>query len=690
MDIVQEFAKAGYALFPLNGKIPATKADWRTTPLNPGLSILDFTGNYGIVAGSRLIIDVDCKNNQPGKASFINLSKDLGLPLGWEKDTFVVQTGTNGYHIYLNMPSGIKTRKHLKEYPGLEFLHGPFYVVGPGSVHPDTQKPYKVVFGAPGALLQANPALLELLTEPQIETAGPKPEKGFVDDDPLNIERFRDILNSMPDVPEGKRNDSVYIAACRGRDCGLSQPKTLTILEDAYNKTKLSLPLSEDELRQVVASAYKYAKQEAGSMNVSAIFKTTEVGEPIDFGKIAYDINRNKEPQKTLNNAVNYLITLPQLTDAFKFNVFSGMIEIHSSAPWYKERGSRGPNLCDEDIVLLKYLLAKTMKLEFSQQTLWEAVIVVAHKRHYHPVRNYLNSLTWDGTPRLDMWLTKYGHALDTAYTRAIGRKILCAAVKRVYEPGCKWDYVLIIEGSQGIGKSTACRILGRNWAGDMNLDPHAKDSVAMMLGKWIIELSEMTALRWADANALKSFITREKDTVRLAYERHAKDFPRQSIFIGTVNPEHVGYLNDITGNRRYWMVRFHGAVDLMGLENDCNQLWAEAKAVYMTETPYLSGEAEQLQVLEAQTRMPEDPMRGNVVRWVRENPDTLETTTDAILEYLGVPMKSINRADQSRIAQALVEMGWEKALTREHGIFATKYVRPIRDQIDILMGAGK
>jgi predicted P-loop ATPase len=202
-----------------------------------------------------------------------------------------------------------------------------------------------------------------------------------------------------------------------------------------------------------------------------------------------------------------------------------------------------------------------------------------------------------------------------------------------------------------------------------------------------VIELSEMTALRWHDANSLKSFITREKDTVRLSYERHAKDFPRQSIFIGTVNPEHVGYLNDITGNRRYWITRFNGPVDLKGLEDNCDQLWAEAFQCYKSEMLYLVGEAEQLQVLEAQARMPEDPMRQNVVRWIKENPGVNEITTEEILEYVGIPMKSVTRADQSRVAAALVGLRWDKKISREGGVFSTSYTRPMREQMAQMVG---
>lgn len=690
MDIIQEFARAGYRIIPLEGKVPDVSkgTDWKTLPKDPNACRADYLGNYGVHAEKRLIIDVDIKKNAPGKKSFKRLTEDAGLEKGWEKSTFVVKTGTGGFHVYLDVPPNTEIGLLNPDYPGLEFRYGPFYVVGPESIHPENKEPYVIVFGHPGALQPVPEGLLKLILKKIVVTEGAQPEAGFVDDDPLNIERYKDLLAGMPEIPKGEgQTNSLYIVACRGHDLGLSRDKTKEIIKECYNSIKLIPPVEDHEIEHAVNSAYTYAKEKAGHLNVGAIFKTAEVGEKIDLGEIGFDYNtKTNTPLKTLNNAVNYLITLPQVRDAFRYNAFSGMIEINSNAPWYKERGSKGPNLSDEDIVLLKYFFTKTVKVEFSQQTVLEAVIVAGHKRHYHPIRNYLNSLKWDGKTRIDTWLSDYGHAVDNIYTRAVGRKTLCAAVKRVMEPGCKWDHVLIIEGDQGIGKSTACRILGRNWAGDMNLDPHSKDSVAMMLNKWVIELSEMTALRWADANALKSFITREKDTVRLAYERHAKDFPRQSIFIGTVNPEHIGYLKDITGNRRYWVVKFNGLVGLTGLEDNCDQLWAEARTVYDKEPLYLTGEAEKLQTLEAQARMPEDPMRGNVIKWIKENPDVIEVTTDMILEYIGVPMKAITRSDQSRVAQSLVEMGWEKKLTREAGMFKTSFTMPKRDQIAMAM----
>lgn len=689
MDIIQKFAQAGYRLIPLVGKVPDVPkgTDWRTLPRDPSACRADFLGNYGVHAEGRLIIDVDVKNGAPGKKSFKKLSEAARLPKDWEKATFLVKTGTGGFHIYLNVPGSADIKVLNPEYPGLEFRYGQFYVVGPESIHPDTKEPYVVLFGEPGALMDVPEGILKAIIKKKVVVEGPQPEKGFIDDDPLNVERYKELLAEMPEIPKGEgQSNSLYVVACKGRDLGLSKAKVLEVLGLDYNGVKLVPSVEDSELETTVSSAYKYAKEPAGRLNVGSIFKTAAVGDTLGQENFRIDKNDKGVILKTLNNAVYYLSTLPQLQDAFRYNAFSGLIEVNSSVPWYKERGSKGANLTDEDIIMLKYFLLRTIRIEFAQPTLFEAVVVNGHRRHYHPVRNYLNALNWDGISRIDRWLIEYGHAVDNTYTRAIGRKTLCAAVKRVMEPGCKWDHVLIIEGSQGIGKSTACRILGKTWCGDMNLDPHAKDSVAMMLNKWIVELSELSALNWGDANALKSFLTREKDTVRLAYERHVKDFPRQSIFIATVNPEHVGYLKDVTGNRRYWMVRFNGPVELRRLEDDCNQLWAEARAVYAQERLYLEGEAEQLQICEAAQRMPEEPMRINVNRWVKENPGVIEVTTNDILQYVGIPAKHISRGDQSKVAQSLIELGWEKKITRDGGIFTTSYIKPMRDQIEMIM----
>ena len=657
-DNVEMYSKAGYALFKLNGKRPASTDNWRKTPVNRNLTILDLPGNFGLVIPAGvLIIDVDCKDGQAGKESYRQLKEDTGLVRGWEKETFMVKTGSGGFHIYLKKDPAVKIRKNLKEYPGIDFLSVGCYVVGAGSIHPDTSLRYEAVFGSPNERMIPAPApILKKIEKTQVVEQG-NIEENFVDDDPLNIERFVELLHELPGAESGARHQSCYIAACRGRDLGISKDRCLeTILTEYADKLKPSL--GTPVVAQVVRSVYTYAQGVQGAKNVSSIFKTVQMDTDEDLQNLHYDVNAKKQLRPTLNNAVNYLLTLPGIAKAFSLNTFTGNIEISSSVPWFKQRGNGSATVCDEDISLLKYHLSRVMALEFTLQTLHDAIVVVGHKRHYHPIRNYLSELVWDRIPRLDTWLTTYGGAIDTPYTRAIGRKVLCAAVNRVFVPGCKWDYVLIIEGKQGIGKSTACRILGRMWGGDMNLDPHSKDAVAMMGGKWVIELSEMVALKWSDAAALKSFITREKDTVRPAYARHARDFLRQSIFIGTVNPDHVGYLHDVTGNRRFWVVNFPKMVDMVGLEQNCSQLWAEATYYYKTEPLFLAAAEEQMQEVETKARMPEDPMTRQVKQYIEEYPEITELDVVEVMDFLGISATRANKNDQSRVALILGELG--------------------------------
>jgi predicted P-loop ATPase len=206
------------------------------------------------------------------------------------------------------------------------------------------------------------------------------------------------------------------------------------------------------------------------------------------------------------------------------------------------------------------------------------------------------------------------------------------------------------------------------------------------MFGKWIIELSEMTALKWADANALKAFLSRSTDIARLSYAETSKDYPRQSVFIGTINPEHMGYLNDSTGNRRYWIVSTpctkDNQIDVMGLEMVCDQLWAEAYACYQKEPLYLQGEAEKIQQMMTEARMPEEPYVRTIEKVVEDNPDTNEVQTQDILEYMGVSMKGQTRLDMSRVAAAFEKLGWERTNRRERGRNEIWFVKPLEDRI--------
>lgn len=687
--MIKRYAEAGFRVFPLDGKIPLIK-EWQNVPYDPDPKI---QGNFGVVTGSEiLVIDIDVKNGAPGRESYDKLVADAKLPPGWEEETFVVMTGTGGFHIYTRIPKDlkdIKIKKHNKEYPGIDFLTENTFVVGAGCIHPDTGRLYEVLFRSPNEVCPTPTALLDLLSSAPtkiVDLAQNANAEDFVDDEPVNIERFIETLAQMPVATEGFRSTAAYSCACRGREYGLSIDICTQTMLAHYNGQRCTPALPQDELTQIVVNAYSYAKNKQGSKNVKNIFTTAVVGEVINLGEVRFDKDKHGLPRPTLNNAVNHIATTSLIAETFRFNCFSQQIEITSKAPWYAERGHKGPVVDKHDIPMLRYYLAKSFHVEYNEKQTKDGMVVVAKKRHYHPVQNYLNSLVWDGTSRVEDWLIRLAKVEDNAYTRAVSRKMLCAAVKRVFEPGCKFDNVVIIEGAQGARKSTLCSVLGKLWYSTMTIDPHHKDSVHNMAGKWIIETPEMTALGWADQNALKDFLSRSTDTVRLSYAETSQDYPRQSIFIGTVNPGANGYLKDRTGNRRYWIVSSPctrtNPIDIMGLENECDQLWAEAFQLYKTEPLYLTGEAEEIQINVTAARMPEEPYIKAIKSWSRNNPKTDEIQTSDLLEHLGFSTKGQTRIDTTRMAEALEMLGWERVVRQERGVHEVIYCRPLEERI--------
>ena len=192
----------------------------------------------------------------------------------------------------------------------------------------------------------------------------------------------------------------------------------------------------------------------------------------------------------------------------------------------------------------------------------------------FHPVRQYLRGLSWDGVARLDSWLPNYMGAAFSDYHSAVGKNWMIGAVARVAKPGCKMDNVLILEGGQGRGKSTALNILGQQWFTDTPFEIGSKDSYVALRGKWIIELAELDSFNRAESTKLKHFFAASVDTYREHYGRRTADVPRQCVFAGTTNADE--YLRDDSGNRRYWPVKT-GEIDQDRLREDRHQLWAEA-----------------------------------------------------------------------------------------------------------------
>ena len=296
-----------------------------------------------------------------------------------------------------------------------------------------------------------------------------------------------------------------------------------------------------------------------------------------------------------------------------KYNAFTNRFILTGKMPW--PRPFSDANLNGADMCCIRDYIAKSYKGLYHKQITDDALGMLKHTRGFHQVRDYLSGVVWDGEPRLDNLLIDYLGAPDTAYTKAVTRKTLVAAVKRIFEPGCKFDNMLVLQGKQGLGKSQLFHKLAGKWFSDslsMN-DMTDKTAPEKLQGYWILEIAELQGMRKSDVEIVKGFLTRQDDSYRNAYGEMVESHLRQCIVVGTTNAEN-GFLRDATGNRRFWPVTVQpvpgGKTPWDLTQEIVDQIWAEAVYWYRQgETLYLQGdvllfaEAEQRAALESDDR---------------------------------------------------------------------------------------
>lgn len=395
----------------------------------------------------------------------------------------------------------------------------------------------------------------------------------------------------------------------------------------------------------------------------------TQAQELLD-GDWRLKLSRNKPtdpPRPTMQNIKLILENVMELEDFIARNDFAIEDVWTADTPWGNVRGAV---VTDNDTILIKEWLGKRFRVEPAQDKIEEVLIWFAIKNRFHPVREYLDGLRWDGVRRLDRWLENYLSAKGPSeYLKNIGRKTLVAMVGRIYEPGCKFDNVLILEGEQGIGKSSTARILaGDEWFSDSDLNIGDKDSVVNMQGIWVYELGELSAMSRYDVNRLKEFISRSTDKIRPPYGKRTLAYPRQSIFIGTTN--NTEYLKDKTGNRRYWPVEC-GEVDMDGLRRDRDQLLAEAVECYLGGEDLWLSDKKVLSVVQREQglRVEHDELEDDLQEFLESPPDTFNLECFRIGDvFVHAPFLNGAKSDrqtQMRIANALKSLGFESQRKR-------------------------
>ena len=312
-----------------------------------------------------------------------------------------------------------------------------------------------------------------------------------------------------------------------------------------------------------------------------------------------------------------------------------------------------------DDIRVMKWL-AQQYNLRVKASSVIEAVSVVAHDNSFHPVRNYLNKLEWDRVPRLDTWLTMVMGVAQSGYSAKVGKRWMISAVARVMRPGCKADSVMILEGGQGEGKSTAMSILGGDWFMDTPFALGDKDGFQAIRGKWIIELGELDSFNKAESTKAKQFFSASTDTYRESYGRRTNDVPRQCVFVGTTNQDE--YLKDATGNRRYWPVACT-KVDLEQLREIRDQLWAEAMFCYKVDEIWWVNRDETAMFSEAQDeRFVVDEWEGPILTWLEES-QIGETTSgsEVLASALKLDFGHWGKPEQMRVGAIMHRLGWRR-----------------------------
>lgn len=398
--------------------------------------------------------------------------------------------------------------------------------------------------------------------------------------------------------------------------------------------------------------------------------------EPPDLGKLPewaaeLDTDKKGNIENTFGNAVVIL----QRSDEWRglrFNEFrqEPVIVGAPEVPLF-DKPKDGP-VDDYSIAHIWQWLALRWKVRIGVSVLETAVVVAskAKGRAFHPVRDYLRGLEWDGVRRIDQWLVTYAGAQDSEYVRSIGRMLMIAAVARVMQKMSICKTMIILEGDQDAGKSTLLRRLCPNddWFSDtpVDLGKTGPDRYQVLRGKWIIEIPELDGFRGKDARSIKSFVSSAVDNYRASFGRRNQDVPRQCIFAGSTNENH--YFHDSTGNVRFWPVRVGNAIDFVGIERDRDQLWAEALSYYQDGAAWHITDAniKAQAKAEQEEREEEDVWTGKFRSWLMSPLGSADarkgvTTGHVLTDAIGLGARDQDRPEQTRIGIIMRKFGFER-----------------------------
>lgn len=365
---------------------------------------------------------------------------------------------------------------------------------------------------------------------------------------------------------------------------------------------------------------------------VTSDFEGIDDDDP-DAWKKNLELSEKGGVRSSIGNIRLILENDPALKGCIAWDEMDNMIAVRKDLPWRKVDGRREQTWLNSDDANLRLYLEQTYTI-IGKEKILDGVETTAQAHKFHPIRDFIRSAEWDGIPRVDTLLVRYLGAEDTPYTRAVTRKTLVGAVARVFQPGVQFDYMLTLQGKQGIGKSTFISRLAGKWYSDSFSTVTGKEAYEQVRRAWIIEVGELAGMKKAEAEQIKLFISKREDQYRPAYGRQIEVYPRQCIFIGTTNE--VEFLRDATGNRRFWIVTTPNSDTRVDFRTELtdevvHQIWAEAYLYYKQgETLYLDDAEVEASALRIQEEFAEkDDRVGPVYQYLHrllpENWDELD-----------------------------------------------------------------
>lgn len=595
------------------GKLPGRK-DWTTRNFVSANVIHNAVAdniNVGWRLGpSDLVIDVDPRNG--GLDSFAR------LPIDESKYVKVVSGREDGgFHLYMTKPVGMATRERLPSFPGVEFKKLGRQVVCAGSLHHSTGRHYKFDDNHPrieDGIREAPKALLRLIQ--YTPNAGDDSCDGMMDR--AAVEKLLGELDPAEVVPD---NDAFEKFAPAAKKACADEDAESAVLEwlaldagqddpagrwESYSNdrdgglgvgTFISILLKHGVDREVIESVFGPSPNRVEAADDFDEDEDMDFETPAKLPSEYAEFDGDVSPQDSREVISRGLKVSKQdvASDTFKnalaaitsaglqpaYNEMARQVEFRGDVPW--DVAQHGRVLDDRVLAIVRlYLIGKYQGVDYDPggKNLNEALDAIAYGNRFNPVAEYLDSLAWDGTPRLAKLFGEFFNCGEDSYTRGVSIAFGVGAVRRIRHPGCKFDTMPVLRSPQGWNKSTALRkLFGDQFYSDSSLGPLThKDASMKLRGLWVCEFAEIESLRKHEVNVLKAFVSQLTDRQRDPYERRVGDVPRSNVFSATVNEG--GYLGDMTGGRRFWPLELQKSIDVAKIEDQRDQLWAEAAAL--------------------------------------------------------------------------------------------------------------